>query len=138
MFVRLLSPSSFPCVSLLTSSVPSFAFTAAPSASEYPHAARWYSHIASWESEHSTLPGDAAAGAALFGGASASAPAASEEEEDEDEIDLFGSDDEEEVCLFYMFLVCFTVPLGFSLPLFQSSFPSSNYLQGPDLVLFRY
>lgn len=41
------------------------------------------------------LPGDAAAGAKLFGGASASAPAA--EEEDEDDIDLFGSDDEEEV-----------------------------------------
>lgn len=71
------------------------ALESAPSAAEYPHAARWYSHIKSWESEFSTLPGDAAAAKSLFGGASASAPAAAEEE-DEDDIDLFGSDDEEE------------------------------------------
>lgn len=69
----------------------------APSSSEYPHAARWYSHIKTWESEHATLPGDAAAGAKLFGGASTSTPAAAPAaEEDDDDVDLFGSDDEEE------------------------------------------
>ncbi|CED85213.1 elongation factor 1 beta delta chain [Phaffia rhodozyma] len=67
----------------------------APSAAEYPHTARWYNHIKSWEAEHKDLPGDAAAASKLFGGASSSAPAAAEEE-DEDDIDLFGSDDEEE------------------------------------------
>ncbi|KDQ08908.1 hypothetical protein BOTBODRAFT_138252 [Botryobasidium botryosum FD-172 SS1] len=65
----------------------------APSASEYPHAARWYSHIATWEAEHPNLPGDREASAKLFGGAGSSAPAggaapAAEEEDD----DLFGSD----------------------------------------------
>lgn len=92
-----------PLLFLLIRSTPSQSdvgvFTAlesAPSAAQYPHSARWYSHIATWESEFKTLPGDAADGAKLFGGASASAPAA-EEEEDDDEIDLFGSDDEEEV-----------------------------------------
>jgi elongation factor 1-beta len=73
------------------------ALKSAPSSGEYPHVARWYEHIASWEKEHATLPGDKEAASKLFGGASASAapatgaPAA----EEDDEIDLFGSD---EVC----------------------------------------
>ncbi|KAH8167259.1 hypothetical protein CIB48_g1028 [Xylaria polymorpha] len=55
------------------------AIKSAPDAAKYPHAARWYKHIASFEDEFATL----------------SAPAA-EEGGDDDEVDLFGSDDEEE------------------------------------------
>lgn len=69
----------------------------APDATQYPHAARWYSHITSWEAEHEHLPGDKEAGTKLFGGAASSAlaaPAKAAEGDDED-IDLFGSDDEE-------------------------------------------
>jgi len=73
----------------------------APSASEYPHVARWYEHIKSWEAEHATLPGDKDAGAKLFGGAGTSAPAAAvaapaAAADDDEDIDLFGSDEEED------------------------------------------
>jgi len=73
----------------------------APDASEYPHTARWYQHITSWEAEHPNLPGDKEASAKLFGGASTSAPAAhaeapKEAAEVDDEVDLFGSDDEDD------------------------------------------
>ena len=80
------------------------ALGSAPS-SQYPHAARWYSHIESYASEHSSLPGDssksaedlvpkaASTSAATPKAAAAAAPA---EEEDDDEVDLFGSDDEED------------------------------------------
>lgn len=70
----------------------------APDAAEYPHAARWYQHITSWEAEHPNLPGDKEASAKLFGGASTSAPAAPAKEaaEDDDEVDLFGSDEEDD------------------------------------------
>jgi len=71
-----------------------------PDAAQYPHAARWYEHITSWEKEHPTLPGDKEASTKLFGGAGASttekaapAPAA---EDDDDEVDLFGSDDDDD------------------------------------------
>ncbi|KLO10566.1 hypothetical protein SCHPADRAFT_514132 [Schizopora paradoxa] len=60
----------------------------APDASQYPHASRWYKHIASWGSEHATLPGTSKAGEAFAAGAAAA--------EDEDDIDLFGSDEEED------------------------------------------
>jgi len=65
-----------------------------PSASEYPHVARWYTHIKSWEAEHATIPGDKEAGAKLFGGAGGSAAPAAAGDDDDDDIDLFGSDDE--------------------------------------------
>ncbi|KAG8962801.1 Translation elongation factor 1 beta [Tulasnella sp. 419] len=71
----------------------------APDASQYPHAARWYKHIASYSSEFGSLPGDKAAGEKLFGGAGASsAPAekASGGDDDDDEIDLFGSDEDDD------------------------------------------
>ncbi|KAG8793612.1 Translation elongation factor 1 beta [Ceratobasidium sp. 428] len=69
----------------------------APDKTTYPHAARWYSHIKSYEAEHASLPGDAAASAKLFGGAGASAPAAAAPAADDDEdIDLFGEDEEED------------------------------------------
>merc|ERR1711964_114376 len=69
----------------------------APSA-QSPHAARWYKHIASYESEFSSLSGDNSKSAddliPAVASTSKAAPAAAAEEEDDD-IDLFGSDDEE-------------------------------------------
>jgi elongation factor 1-beta len=78
------------------------AIKSAPDASKFPHAARWYKHIASYEkdNEFATLPGDASKEYTTYGPDittatlnPAKAPAA---EEDDDEVDLFGSDDEEE------------------------------------------
>ncbi|KAL2114935.1 hypothetical protein VTJ04DRAFT_10598 [Mycothermus thermophilus] len=77
------------------------ALAAAPDAAKYPNAARWYKHIASYESEFSTLPGDASQPYTAYGPEQAEvtvqpkAEEAKAEEEDED-VDLFGSDDEEE------------------------------------------
>ncbi|KAK7204127.1 elongation factor 1-beta [Myxozyma melibiosi] len=70
---------------------------AAPDKATYPAAARWYKNIASYESEFSSLPGDASADVASLGpeDVAEAAPAAAEEEDDDD-VDLFGSDDEEE------------------------------------------
>ncbi|KAH9993380.1 hypothetical protein BJV77DRAFT_998276, partial [Russula vinacea] len=66
-----------------------------PDAAAAPHAARWYRHIQSYESEFGSLPGSSKAGEALTG--SSPAPAASAAaEEDDDDVDLFGSDDEED------------------------------------------
>jgi len=77
------------------------ALKSAPDAEKYPHAARWYKHIASWTDEFATLPGDASKAYTTYGPEvttatlnPAKAPAT--EEEDEEEVDLFGSDDEEE------------------------------------------
>jgi len=78
------------------------ALSSAPDAAKYPNAARWYKHIASYEDEFSTLPGDSSKPYTVYGPEvaevtinPAKAPDAAEEEEDED-VDLFGSDDEEE------------------------------------------
>jgi elongation factor 1-beta len=74
------------------------AFSAAPDAVNYPHVARWYKHIASYESEFSTLPGDSNTAFTAFGPETTELPSNPKdkpEEEDEDE-DLFGSDSEEE------------------------------------------
>jgi len=75
-------------------------FKEAPAAAKYPHVARWYKHIASYEAEFSALPGDPSKAYSTYGPEvtqatlnPAKAPAA---EEDDDDIDLFGSDDEEE------------------------------------------
>jgi elongation factor 1-beta len=77
------------------------ALKSAPASPKYPHAARWYKHIASYTDEFATLPGDASKAYTTYGPDvttatlnPAKAPAA--EEEDDDEVDLFGSDDEEE------------------------------------------
>lgn len=75
--------------------------SSAPAAEKYPNAARWYKHIASFESEFSALPGDPSKEYTAYGPEStelpvnpAKAPAA--EEDDDEEVDLFGSDDDEE------------------------------------------
>lgn len=77
------------------------ALTTAPDSAKYPHAARWYKHIASYTEEFATLPGDASKPYTTYGPDvaevtlnPAKAPAAAEEEDDD--VDLFGSDDEEE------------------------------------------
>jgi len=74
----------------------------APAVEKYPYAYRWYNHIASFESEFSSLPGDPTKDHTAYGPESAEltvnpakAPEKAEEEDD-DEVDLFGSDDEEE------------------------------------------
>jgi elongation factor 1-beta len=66
--------------------------SAAPDAKQYPHAARWYRHIDSWKSEHSSLP----KGTPLAAGGPSSAPAAAGGDDDDDDIDLFGEDEEED------------------------------------------
>lgn len=77
------------------------ALSSSPNAEKFPHAARWYKHIASHESEFATLPGDPSAAYTTYGPDStelpvnpAKAPAAAAD--DDDDVDLFGSDDEEE------------------------------------------
>jgi len=80
------------------------AFTESPPVENYPYAYRWYKHIRSFESEFSTLPGDASKPVTAYGpevselpiAPSAPSKAAAAAEEDDDDIDLFGSDDEEE------------------------------------------
>ena len=74
---------------------------ATPDAKVHPHVARWYKHIASYASEHASLPGQAGKAASSYV-PSLSAPqaggnkTAATEEEDEDEVDLFGSDNEDD------------------------------------------
>jgi len=74
-----------------------------PAAEKYPHAYRWYKHIASFESEFSSLPGDPTKEYTAYGPESseltvnpAKAPEKAADDEDDDDVDLFGSDDEEE------------------------------------------
>ena len=75
---------------------------ATPEAAKYPHAYRWYKHIATYEAEFSSLPGDPSKAYTTYGpekGEEATnprdAPAAAPAAEDDDD-DLFGSDDESE------------------------------------------
>ncbi|KAL9609327.1 MAG: hypothetical protein Q9167_005893 [Letrouitia subvulpina] len=70
-----------------------------PKVEKYPHAWRWYKHIASYQSEFASLPGDPSKAYTTYGPETSelainpkNAPAADEEEDD----DLFGSDDESE------------------------------------------
>lgn len=73
-----------------------------PAAEKYPYAYRWYKHIATFESEFSSLPGDPSKEYTAYGPEvselpiSTKAPEKEAEEEDDDEVDLFGSDDDEE------------------------------------------
>ncbi|KAK4543726.1 hypothetical protein LTR36_005371 [Oleoguttula mirabilis] len=96
------------------------ALKSSPAAEKYPHAYRWYKHIASLESEFSSLPGDPSKEYTAYGPESselatnpAKAPNSEKEVEggekevesgekeveggdEEEEVDLFGSDDDEE------------------------------------------
>ncbi|KAF2234591.1 translation elongation factor 1 beta [Viridothelium virens] len=75
-------------------------FKTAPAVEKYPHAYRWYKHIASFEPEFSSLPGDPSKAHTAYGPESTELPVnpakAPAKEEDDDDVDLFGSDDEEE------------------------------------------
>ncbi|KAM4066475.1 EF-1 guanine nucleotide exchange domain-containing protein [Hirsutella rhossiliensis] len=76
------------------------ALKSGPDADKYPHAARWYKHIATFEDEFSSLSGDSSKPYTVYGPDAAAvtlnpakAPAAAD---DDDDVDLFGSDDEED------------------------------------------
>lgn len=74
------------------------AFSGAPDAEKYPHVARWYKHIASFEPEFASLPGDAFKAYTAYGPESTELPTNPKDKpaEDDDDMDLFGSDEEEE------------------------------------------
>ena len=70
-----------------------------PEVAKYPHAYRWYKHIASFQSEFSSLPGDPSKPHTAYGPESSDLvlnPAVASNTGDDDDVDLFGSDDEEE------------------------------------------
>ena len=66
------------------------AMSGAPDANKYPHAARWYSHISSFASEFTSLPGDKKS-PSEYGPTVITKPAAND-----DDVDLFASDEEED------------------------------------------
>lgn len=73
------------------------AISSPPGAGKYPNLARWYKHIASFEPEFSTLPGDSSKPYTSYGPEDADIPVnvkAAQGGDDDD--DLFGSDSEEE------------------------------------------
>ena len=70
--------------------------SAAPDAAKFPHFARWHKHIASYEAEFSSLPGDASKEYTAYGPENSEIPVASKPAEDDDDMDLFGSESEEE------------------------------------------
>ena len=75
----------------------------APDVGKYPHAYRWYKHIASFESEFSSLPGDPSKEYTAYGPDAtemashpAKGPTAAADDDDDDDDDLFGSEEEDE------------------------------------------
>jgi elongation factor 1-beta len=77
------------------------AYSSSPDAEKYPNAARWYKHIATYDSEFATLPGDASKAYSAYGPEEGELPinpgkAVAVAAEEDDDVDLFGSDDEEE------------------------------------------
>ena len=71
-----------------------------PPAAKYPHAYRWYKHIASHQTEFASLPGDPSKASSAYGPEASTVTSnpkdAPAQAEDEEEDDLFGSDEEEE------------------------------------------
>ena len=70
-----------------------------PKPENFPYAFRWYKHIASFEPEFSSLPGDPSKPFTAYGPEASELPIntkAPNNEEDDDEVDLFGSEDEDE------------------------------------------
>ncbi|RDA93048.1 hypothetical protein CP533_0724 [Ophiocordyceps camponoti-saundersi (nom. inval.)] len=73
------------------------ALKSSPTEEKYPHAARWYRHMTTFEADFSSLSGDAAKPYTVYGPDASSLtlnPAAAKD--DDDDVDLFGSDDEED------------------------------------------
>ena len=70
-----------------------------PAVEKYPHAYRWYKHVASFQPDFSSLPGDPTKPHTAYGPESNDLvlnPAVASNKNDDDDVDLFGSDDEEE------------------------------------------
>jgi len=65
-----------------------------PDSTKFPHASRWYSHIASYSDSFSSLPGTKK-DVSSYGPDVVETPA-EEKKDDDDDVDLFGSDDDEE------------------------------------------
>ncbi|KAL2113867.1 hypothetical protein VUR80DRAFT_1992 [Thermomyces stellatus] len=73
------------------------AVQSSPDAEKYPHAARWYKHIASYETDFANLPGDASKPYTSYGPETSEVTVnPAENPEAEEDVDLFGSDDEED------------------------------------------
>lgn len=75
------------------------ALKATPEAAKYPHAYRWHKHIASYEPEFSSLPGDPSKAYTTYGPEKSELtmnPKDAPAEEEEEEEDLFGSDESED------------------------------------------
>ncbi|KAL4917636.1 hypothetical protein BDW62DRAFT_183548 [Aspergillus aurantiobrunneus] len=74
------------------------AFSGAPDAEKYPNVARWYKHIASYEAEFASLPGDASKEYTAYGPEATELASNPKDKPaaDDDDMDLFGSDSEEE------------------------------------------
>ncbi len=81
------------------------AIKSTPEPAKFPHAYRWYKHIATYDPEFSSLPGDPSKAYTTYGpekvegeslpkDAAATKTVATAEDDDDD--DLFGSDDEDE------------------------------------------
>jgi len=70
----------------------------APPAAKYPHAARWYKHVATYQSEFTSLSGDPTKAYTTYGPEASEIPTHPKDmpKDEEEEEDLFGSDDEEE------------------------------------------
>ena len=69
-----------------------------PPVEKYPHAYRWFKHMASFEHEFSALPGDPSKDYTAYGPESSDLtvnPAKAADDDDDDE-DLFGSEEEDE------------------------------------------
>ncbi|KPI42324.1 Elongation factor 1-beta [Cyphellophora attinorum] len=69
-----------------------------PAVEKYPHAYRWYRHVASYTDEFGTLPGDSSKPVSTYGPEAVAVTQNPKDapEDDDDEVDLFGSDEEEE------------------------------------------
>lgn len=70
-----------------------------PESAKHPHIARWHKHIASYQNEFASLPGDVSKEYSSYGPEETEAtlnPAKPPASADDDDIDLFGSDEEED------------------------------------------
>ncbi|OAA53524.1 Translation elongation factor EF1B/ribosomal protein S6 [Cordyceps fumosorosea ARSEF 2679] len=73
------------------------AIDAVPDASLHPHAARWYRHMTSYETEFADLPGDSSKLYKEYGPEeSVSSTKLDVADENDEDVDLFGSDEEED------------------------------------------
>ena len=66
---------------------------------KFPYVFRWYNHIATFESDFSSLSGDPSKAYTAYGPESSEVavnPAKAPADDEDEDVDLFGSDDEEE------------------------------------------